>query len=131
MWIHIAHISNIKCLFFSVKNCSLPTYTWSFISSYSLFLYTSVSAPLYQCIDYISCGETFQNTPQNDDVTRKKKKKTRHPNTFDHLAFSSVCIIFLFHIFSIFLSFPFFHHFLTLLTVSVRQEWMTIVLIEC
>lgn len=78
-----------------------------------------VSAPLYSfrsfslsvslSSGYISCGETFRNTPQNDDVTsnnnnnnynnkRIEKKNTLHIKI--HLTiWRSVCIIFVFHIF--------------------------------
>lgn len=78
--------------------------TWSFIPcTHRTHACLYASAPLYQNSLprwlYISCGETLWNTPQNDDVTRGKKTTT-------HLTiWHSVCIIFLFHIFSTFFSF--------------------------
>lgn len=57
----------------------------------------------------ISCGETFCNTPRNDDVTSnnnnnntttKKRKKRKKVHTSKHIWPSGTrCIIFLFHIF--------------------------------
>lgn len=65
--------------------------------------YFALYLSLFSCI---SCGETFQNTPQNDDVTSEKKKTT-------HLTiWRSMCIIFLFHIFFNFFFRFSFHHFL-------------------
>lgn len=58
-----------------------------------------------------SCGETFCNTPQNNDDVTKTNEKNNNIN--QHLTiWRLVCIIFLFHIFSTFFDVPIFSLFL-------------------
>lgn len=123
MWIHIAHFfQRFFSLSLVLRKCSLH----AVIAALGhLFLIMFICA--HECIGsrhpytqtqlgYISCGETVRNTPQNDDVTsnnnatQKSRKKVHHRNT--HLTiWHSVCIIFLFHIFSTFFLVSSFHSF--------------------